>query len=80
MKELQLTLPAHWASYMINADPTSYDLTDQDIRDADEICSYFGQPVDCSDTPEFTHYWNMDYPCKLHGDALTYTFLVDENL
>ena len=78
MTEIQLTLPAHWATYMINGDATSYDLTDQDIDKADAICELYGSPVGCSEEPEFTYSWRFDCPMKFHGDSLIYTFLIRE--
>lgn len=65
-------LPAHWASYLVNAD-----MTDPDI-DYDEIETYLkseriGWCADVSDEAEFRTRNDFD---SLGGDCLEYTFQV----
>lgn len=71
-----LTLPAHWAVYLLYGDATPYDLSDEDIRLADEIAGQYGYCTGYTGEPEFTSSWEFDYPGAVSGDALTYTFVL----
>ena len=65
------TLPAHWASALINADESG--MSDSELNEINEWLDYMkpGYCVDCSDESEFRHRCDADVlPC----DCLTYTF------
>lgn len=72
-EEYTATLPAHWASALINADPSG--LSDEEEK---ELYSFlaanpeYSQPVGCSEESEFCHY--HDGP-GLPGDCLVYSYL-----
>lgn len=76
------TLPAHWTSYLINDDPSSYSLDDDggvaQIKQIDDWCAKegVGPCVDCTAEPEFK--WGND-ATPLGGMCLEYTFqILDE--
>lgn len=81
MKTEDYMLPAHWASYLINGDSSSFSLDedegekelaviDQIIKDIDA-----GGPVSCSDEPVFMTYHDARPYGILATDCLLYTFL-----
>jgi len=74
-------LPAHWASYLINGDATSFSLNDDggdaEIAVIDEIIANIdaGSPIDCSDETIFMEYHHArPYGVKA-TDCLIFTFL-----
>lgn len=71
MKFETYTLPAYWASYLINGDCTGMD--DSEIAEVDEFCSDKGYCVGCSDEEEFR--WRNDAN-KLGGSTLEFYFEV----
>lgn len=81
MKTISYRLPAHWASYLINNDPSSFSLNDDggdaELKEIDDWLenSDVGFCVGCSDEPYFA-YWN-DGPNRNQGcDVLDYEFEV----
>lgn len=71
-------LPTHWASYFVNADPTSLD--DDDIAAADGWWeeTFPGHSVSCSDVADdgcFSKYHDADRWC-LPCEVATFTFLI----
>ena len=78
-------LPAHWASYLINDDASSFSLNDDggdaEIKAINRWCQDMevGPCVGCSDEPYFAH-WN-DGPNAYQGDdVLDYTFEVKNEI
>lgn len=75
------SLPAHWASYLINGDATSFSLNDgggdAELKMIDDWleANTTGGCLDCSEQPEFS--WHNDGPEPSLGcDVLDYTFAV----
>lgn len=73
-------LPAHWASYLINGDATSFSLNDdggdEEIAVIDQIIDNIGlSPVSCSDDPVFMKYHDARPYGVLACDCLMFTFL-----
>ena len=80
MKTATFTLPAHWACYLINGDPSEFSLYD----DGDEELAYIdqwlamnglGHCLDCSERPFFARTCDAD---TLAGDMLEHVFEVLE--
>jgi hypothetical protein len=69
------TLPAYWASYLINGDASGLEQGEQEQVDAFLAREGLDFPVSCSDEPSFTRY--NDAHTGLAGDVLDYTFLVN---
>lgn len=69
------TLPAYWASYLINGDASG--ISPEDKAQADTFLSREGlpMPVSCSDESWFS--WRNDSYNGLGGDVLEYTFLIE---
>lgn len=63
------TLPAYWASYLVNGDASGY--TDEEIAEIDTFCKGKGCCVGCSDDSEFS--WRNDVN-KLGGDVKEFYF------
>ena len=75
MKEKQEhTLPAHWASYLINGDASGLKKGEQEKIDAFLARHDLPFPVSCSDETRFS--WRNDANICLGGDVLDFTFLV----
>jgi hypothetical protein len=81
MKTESYMLPAHWASYLINGDASSFSL-DEDESEAeltviDKIIENIdaGSPVDCSEESTFMTYHDARPYGILAADCLLYTFL-----
>ena len=77
MKTETYTLPAHWASYLINGDASSFDLYDEGDAEIASIdrwleANNLGLCVGCGDEPYFSR-WN-DGPSDLAGDMLDFEF------
>ena len=74
-------LPAHWASYLINGDATSFSLNDDggdaEIAVIDQIIENIdaGGPVSCSDESVFMKYHDARPYGVLASDCLMFTFL-----
>lgn len=73
-------LPQSWASYLINGDATSFDLYEDGQEELDVIDKYiedlgFGDPVSCTDEPEFMKYHDAQNYGILACDCIWYTFL-----
>ena len=73
-------LPAHWASYLINGDATSFSLNDDggdaEIAVIDEFMSDIGEGaiVTCSEEPFFSKYHDAQ-PFGIEAcDCLEFTF------
>lgn len=71
MKFVEYTLPAHWASALINSDTSG--MTDEEEQELNEWLEDEkpGYCVGCSDESFFT--WRND-ATQLGGECLTYTF------
>ena len=70
MKIETYTLPAYWAGYLINNDPSG--MEDWEIAEVDEFCDGKGFCVGCSDeTEEFS--WHNDAN-KLGGSTKKFYF------
>ena len=77
MKTTTYTLPAHWASALINDDATG--LSDDEHDSLNDWLSAYrpGSCIDCTNEPEFC--WTHDADgYELAGDCLTYTFATFE--
>lgn len=78
MKLETYTLPAHWASYLINGDASSFSLYDEEgdreLNLIDELLKDLGPCLGCSEEPEFRRY--HDAPGILACDCLEFTFEV----
>ena len=74
-------LPAHWASYLINGDATSFSLNDDggdaELAVINTIIENIdaGDPVSCSDEPVFMKYHDARPYGVLASDCLMFTFL-----
>lgn len=71
-------LPAHWASYLINGDATSFDLYDDGDAEIKRIDDFLKRNnlrlcMDCTDEEEFS--WNNDAG-ELAGSTAEFTFEV----
>lgn len=73
-EEYTATLPAHWASALINGD-TSGMSDDEELNFNSFIRCFpeYAEPVSCSDHAELTKY--HDAPGVLACDCLTFTYL-----
>ena len=77
MDTIDFTLPAHWASALINGDFSGLDDDDDDDDDAavrywlDTEPDIGGDALSCTDEPEFRAYYDAD---GLACDCLTFTF------
>ena len=76
------TLPAHWASYLINNDSSSFFCLEENGPQAtvDLIDSWIqreslGACLGCSDESFFT--WHPDFPPNEGGTCLDYTFILN---
>ena len=71
-------LPAHWASYLINGDASSFSLYDDgeaELRVIDQIVKEAGACLTCSDDEgDFRKYHDAQPYGILACDCLTYTF------
>lgn len=78
MKTETYTLPAHWASYLINGDASSFSLDDDggdaEIKLIDDWLKDVGPCLGCSDETEFRRY--HDAPGVLACDCLEFIFEV----
>ena len=77
METVNLILPAHWASALVNADYTG--LSNREIAEVDtwQNSNTHNSPVDVSRESEFVAF--HDAPGVLPADCLTYTFEAIEN-
>ena len=81
MRTETYTLPAHWASYLINGDASSFSLYGEEgekeveaIDDWVKDTGDLGFCLGCSDEPEFSR--NHDATGVLACDCLEFTFEV----
>ena len=74
------TLPAHWASYIINGDASSFSLYDDGDAELARIDAYLetinGYCVDVSESSFFSSH--CDAPNELAGTMADYTFLLQD--
>ena len=77
METTTLTLPAHWASALVNADFSGMD--DREIAELEtwQNSNTHNSPLAVSAEPEFVAF--HDAPGVLPADCLTYTFEAIEN-
>lgn len=79
MKTSEYTLPAFWASYLINGDASG--LEDNEALQIEAFISGESLPwgcLSCSDSPEFRHIHDASNYGVLACDCLTYTFEVQQ--
>lgn len=81
MKTFAVNLPAHWASYLINNDSSSFalygDEGDAELERIDQWCERnSGYCLDVSEDVFFMPFGSLDCPGELPGDYATYTFQV----
>lgn len=83
----EYTLPAHWAPYLINNDPSSFSLNDDggdaEIALIDGLLENegLGHCVGCGDEPEFRKWHDATAYGALAGDVLDFTFeLIEETV
>jgi hypothetical protein len=72
------TLPVHWASYFVNADPSRLDDSDLDAANGWWAVTFGAQSVTCTDVSEehhFTKYHDADR-WSLASDAAVFSFLI----
>jgi hypothetical protein len=74
MKPVTYTLPAYWASYLINGDASGLEAGEQEIIDSFLARNGLDSPVDCSEEAYFSLF--NDANTALAGDVLDYTFLL----
>lgn len=74
MDTITYTLPAHWASALINADFTGLDEADADQLDALHSGEQLGHCLSCSDEPFFCTYHDARSYGVLACDCLEFTF------
>ena len=81
MKSVVFTLPAHWASYLINNDASSFGLEENgpqatvDLIDRWMQGEGLGACLNCSDESFFA--WHPDFPHEHGGTCLDYTFTLN---
>jgi len=75
MRTRTLTLPAYWASYLINGDASGLEPGEQETVDAFLAREGLPAPVDCTAEPYFSRH--NDAHTGLAGDVLDYTFLLN---
>ena len=68
------TLPSHWASYLVNSDPTGLEDDEQETVDRFVDCERLGHCVDVSEETAFVHYHDARLYGVLPGDCADYTF------
>ena len=68
------TLPALWASYLINGDDSGLDAGDKAHAYKFIADNNLPKPCSCSDEPWVS--WQNDSANRLGGDVLEYTFLI----
>lgn len=69
-------LPTHWASYLINADPTGLEDDEQKTVDRFVDGENLGHCVDVSEDSSFMKYHDARLYGVLAGDCAEYTFEV----
>lgn len=81
LKAEDFMLPAHWASYLINGDASSFSLDDDEGKAELQVINQIienidaGDPVSCSDEPVFMKYHDARPYGILAADCLMFTFL-----
>jgi hypothetical protein len=78
IKTFTVNLPAHWASYLINDDPSSFALHDDGDAELARIDQWVANnSAHCVDVKEdvfFMPFGSLDCPGELPGDYARYTF------
>jgi hypothetical protein len=72
------SIPAYWASYLINDDASGLEAGEEEQIDAWLAREGLPSPVSCGDEAGFSR-WN-DAHTGLAGDVLDYTFLVENEI
>jgi hypothetical protein len=75
MESITYSLPAYWASYLINGDASGLLPGEQRTIDAWLAKDGLDSPVDCAAEPYFSRH--NDAHTGLAGDVLDYTFLLN---
>jgi len=70
---VEYTLPADWASYLINGDGSGMEQIDTDVCDRWMAYNKLEAPLGVSDTSDFCTYHDA-YPDVLGCDCAVYTF------
>lgn len=78
MKTFTLELPAHWASYLINGDESSFEPEDGTAHR--ECRAVYGDPVDVSEVTFFARHHDATSFGVLACTCATYTFAVNQDL
>lgn len=73
LESITYTLPAYWASYLINCDASGISSEDKVECDAFLKANDLPLPVSCSDESWFS--WHND-ATNLGGDVMDFTFLI----
>jgi hypothetical protein len=74
MKTETYTLPAHWASYLINGDESGY--SEKELFEIEGFCRDLGPCIDVGEEDEFS--WHNDAN-NLGGSVAVFTFQVLED-
>jgi len=69
LNTVSYTLPADWASYLVNGDASG--LSDAEQKEVDAFCDGLGFCIDCSNENEFS--WRNDAN-NLGGPVADFTF------
>ena len=78
METREYELPSHWASYLINNDPTGLEDDEQTLIDEWHTSVFSEESVSCCDVSEHTGFMkNHDArQFALAGDCATFTFII----
>lgn len=68
------TLPEHWASYLVNSDPTGLEDDEQQTVDRFVDCEGLGHCVEVSEDTSYVHYHDARLYGVLPGECAEYTF------
>lgn len=74
MNQIEYTLPASWASYLINGDATGLSRGEEEQIDAFLARKNLPSPVDCSENSWFAYH--NDSGNGLSGTVCIFTFLI----
>lgn len=72
IETIERTLPAYWASYLINGDASGLETGEREVIDQYLASEGLPMPVSCSDEAWFA--WRND-ATRLGGDVMEYVFL-----
>ena len=78
MKILKFILPAFWAAYLINDDPSG--MEDAEIKAVDRWMKMtrLPAPSDCSEEADFFHWHDARDTYPYAADCLVYTFIIHD--